>query len=654
MKNRLTFLLLVFMGLIQQSNAACNWKNRIGSLATGDSCKNNTVSKLYGSVSLNSSSCVQYTWEVNGVKISYGTTFNYLVPKNGSYLVCLKLVDTCNQCDTSICVTKNISCYKTCQWSKRNVSFSSWDSCNGIGYKYSINGSFTSNACYKYTWKVNGVSISTNRSLNYAISKNGTYNLCLTVNDTCDKCDTSYCRSFSITCVPSNCNWKNKNITLSNKDTCRGSNNRITGTLSFGQSNSCFKYNWTLNGSKISETNSMVYEATQNGTYNFCVKVTDTCNQCDTTLCFVKVISCIKTCKWFMRNNYYYSWDSCNGKGYKSSLNGAYTSKTCYKYTWKVNGSVVSNSSTLYYNVPKNGQYLVCLTVNDTCDKCDTTYCKTYNINCFSSSKCNWKSRNPYTYSWDTCKGKGYRNNVNAYISFNSNLNGCFKYNWTVNGKAAGTGNVVHYPVIENGTYTLCVKVTDTCNQCDTSFCMTRTISCFTQCNWKNRINGLIYSDSCNGRHYRNSLGGNINLNNNGCLKYNWTLNGVPVSQSSGFLAPIYLNGKYTVCLKLTDTCLSCDTTICRTFQYRCQNLSVDCHPYISLNVYPNPANSQLNITCPDCQGTYHIFDLNGQWVTGGEFAEGTNSIDLSDWAPGVYVLRTSDSSYRIFHVLKE
>lgn len=454
---------------------------------------------------------------------------------------------------------------------------------------------------------------------------------------------------FSMKQIHAVCNWKNRIVAFTAYDSCKSNNtSKIGAYVALNTNTGCIKYNWQVNGVKMSSSNQFNMVLSKNGTYNICLKLLDSCNKCDTTLCFVKVITCIKTCKWFMRNNYYYSWDSCNGKRYKSSLNGAYSSKGCYKYTWKVNGSVVSNSSTLYYNVPKNGQYVVCLTVNDTCDKCDTTYCKTYNITCFTSSKCNWKSRNPYMYGWDTCKGKGYRNNVNAYISFNSNLNGCFKYNWTVNGKAAGTGNVMHYPIVENGTYNMCVKVYDTCNKCDTTFCMSKTISCFSKCIWKQKISSISYTDSCNGYRYRNSLGGKVLMNQNstpGCYKYNWTLNGINIGNTVQMLAPIYLNGKYNLCLKITDTCNRCDTSICKSFQYNCKNLGIEDQNSNSLMVYPNPASDQINLNCDNCEGGFSIFNSQGQIIYQGHFESMEMRIDVSKWSSGVYVLKRDDGS---------
>jgi hypothetical protein len=82
---------------------------------------------------------------------------------------------------------------------------------------------------------------------------------------------------------------------------------------------------------------------------------------------------------------------------------------------------------------------------------------------------------------WDSCAGLIYKYSLNGYIVFNSNTMPCFKYQWKVNGHPAGNDRWLYYPITENGTYNVCVTVTDTCRRCDTTFCSARYITCVTQ-----------------------------------------------------------------------------------------------------------------------------------------------------------------------------
>jgi hypothetical protein len=762
----LSFNLLIILFLSSSDSslkAACNWKGRNPSFSTGDSCHTgNRSASLRGTINFNSnlSGCFKYTWKVNGNIVGKGNTLNYTISKNGTYTICVSILDTCNKCDTSICATKTISCIKnTCAWYKRGVSFSSWDSCKGNNGKSSLNALVSvQSKCYKYLWTVNGASVSGSTIMQYPISKNGTYTVCVKLLDTCDNCDTSYCRTFNISCFGGTCNWKSRNASYGTADSCFTNSNKILAYVNFNfNGKSCLKYAWSVNNTIIKGANSnyiqhLVYK---NGTYNLCLKVIDTCNKCDTTYCFTKNITCINNtnkCAWYKRQLSYTTWDSCNGKRYKSSINGSFnTQNSCYKIQWIVNNNVVSDNKNLSYQITKNGYYSLCLKIIDTCDKCDTLICRSFNINCFTN--CNWKGRNPTVFGWDTCKGNGYRNSVNAYISFNYNNSKCFKYIWKVNGVnvknansnilhypiyqngtynmcvavidtcnncdttfcisktvncfgskcnwkgrnpslsvwdtckgngnrnslnaviyfntngiscykyqwkvngnlVKGSGNKLNYAINKNGTYTICVVVNDTCNRCDTSFCITKTINCFTSCNWKGRIYTINFFDSCNGLKYRNSASGYVVLNQNGnnsCVKYRWKVDNNIVSNTYYFIAPIYSNGAHTYCLTLIDSCLKCDTTICFTRNFNCKNLGVESSVHSELTIYPNPVADIVYLNSTVAYEVVEIYASNGQLVWKGQINVGDTAIDMSTMSKGVYVIRLRNSTETVIRKL--
>ena len=628
----------------------CHWKSRNAYYFTWDTCGLKTQ---YGSVNgylsfqNTNTSCFKYQWSVNNVPVSSkNNVMNLPIHQNGTYVIKCKVIDTCNNCDTTYTGSKSIGCFNTCKWFSKQIYFSGWDSCNGKKYKNSINGYGGGQGCYKYSWLVNGVKVSDARALNYPVTKNGTYTMCMRVIDTCGFCDTSYCRNFNVTCV-SNCNWKSRYPTLYTVDSCNSNTKKasVFGYMSFNSNKSCFKYQWTVNGVNAGNNYYMSYPVTLNGSYAVCVKVIDTCNNCDTTFCSSKTISCLPACNWSRRNMYFNAWDSCNGLKNKYSINGYFGPYNgCYKYSWLVNGVKVSDSRTLNYAIQQNGTYNLCMKVIDTCDKCDTMYCKTFNVSCITT--CNWKNRNPYTFSWDTCQGFGLSNSVNGYISFQYGKTSCFKYNWTVNGKNAGNTYWTNYPITQNGTYYLCVKVTDTCNRCDTTFCMSKTISCFKNCNWSNKITALNYVDSCNGRRYKMSLNGYVavNQNNISCCKFLWTVDGKTVSNTYYFHAPVTKNGYYSVCVKITDTCNRCDTTICETRQINCNNSSIDEIQSHAWHLFPNPVQSILNIDAEKAIGRLKIYNCNGQLIYSESISDSSNKVDVSAWPSGIYFIRKEDS----------
>lgn len=183
--------------------STCNWKSRNMYFNVWDSCTG-----VKNKVSVNGyigpfNGCYKYYWSVNGVTVSTARMMSYGITANGTYNVCMKVVDTCSKCDTTFCSSRVITCAKTCSWApKRSAYFSAWDSCTGKTHKYSLNGYFgPMNSCYKYTWTVDGTVVGTGRMISYPITKNGTYVFCIKATDTCTGCDTMICSSRVITCA---------------------------------------------------------------------------------------------------------------------------------------------------------------------------------------------------------------------------------------------------------------------------------------------------------------------------------------------------------------------------------------------------------------------------------------------------------------------
>ncbi len=635
-------------------SSTCNWKNRYPYASFWDSCKNSKAS-LNGYVSFNSSSsCFKYQWTVNGNNAGTNANkINYPVYNNGTYNLCLKVTDTCNNCDTTFCSSRVINCYAaTCNWAIRYPNTSFWDSCKNN--KASLNGyvSFNTKGCFKYQWSVNGNNVGGNSYyINYPVYNNSTYSLCCKVSDTCNNCDTTFCSSRVITCYSSSsaCNWKSLYPYTYFFDSCSSVAQSLNGYISFqNSSTSCFKYLWTVNGNTVGTGNKLNYHITQNGSYDVCIKVSDTCNNCDTTICSKRSITCFSsgsTCNWSTRPYYSYIGDSCIKSG--SSTISAYISfktKGCYKYDWTVAGVSAGNGNYIQYAVSKNGTYAVCVKVYDTCNNCDTTICFSRTITCINSgSACNWASRNPNKYFADSCKGISA--NLLGYVSFNSSLYKCFKYQWTVNGNAvsSSTGNYINYTVTQNGTYNVCVKVIDTCNNCDTTFCSTRTITCLSGCDWASKTPHTFAWDSCNSN--LSFVNAYVSFKVKGCFKYQWTVNGNNAGNGYVMKYAIFNNGTYKICVKVTDTCNNCDTTICFSRTINCYNGINNIGQMDGLKIYPNPSQGVVKIDWNLGNSSYVIYNIAGQNISAGTFVNGLQTLDMTGYPTGVYILQVKTAN---------
>ncbi len=655
------------------TSKSCNWKSRTPANGYWDSCagKKNKYS-LNAYVYFTNwpyRSCLKYQWMVDSIKAGNTNTLFYPIKANGTYRVCVKVTDTCNNCDTTYCTTRTVTCVTTssgCNWKSRSPYFSAWDSCSGKKNKYSVNGyvgfNYSKAGCFQYKWLVNNTVVSTSRMLNYPITKNGTYVVCMKVTDTCSKCDTTFCSTRTITCVSgSTCNWKNRKPYFSTWDSCNTKTKKysVNGYVYFGSTNtSCYKYQWTVNGKTVSNTRMLNYSVTTNGYYVVCMKVLDSCNNCDTTFCVTRYISCIGTstkCNWKSRTPANGYWDSCSGKKNKYSLNAYvyftnWPYKSCFKYQWTVNGVKAGFSPTMNYPITANGTYNICVKVTDSCNNCDTTYCTTRTITCVNTSGCNWKSRAPYFSTWDSCTGKLNKYSVNGYVGFNYSKNTCFKYQWTVNGTKVSNARMFNYPITKNGTYVVCMKVTDTCNNCDTTFCSTRNITCVnTGCNWKNRSPYFITKDTCimNIKNY--SVNGYISLKGTqSCYSYQWSVNGSNVGTNYYMNYAVSKNGTYRICVKVSDSCNKCDTTFCNYLKVYCVPSGISKVGLNSemLKVYPNPTNGIVTLELSIGASNYILTNSTGQIIQTGVLEHGINSVDLSKFPSGLYLIqvRTQDA----------
>lgn len=664
-----TFILICFSFFKLEANSdtsKCIWKSAISNFYTWDTCQGNGgKNSLNAYLALKGKTCLKYAWSINGVALSTNNYFfNKKITANGNYAICVKVTDTCNKCDTTLCYTRTISCFSSCNWKAKSVVLYTFDTCVNNSSSNSINGylAISSRSCLKYVWSVNGSVVSgSNYYLNYPISKNGTYNLCVKVIDTCNKCDTTLCSVRTISCYSggsNTCNFKARTPYFFAWDTCKGNAgaNSVNAYISF-QSFYCLKYQWSVNGvTQSSKTFVMNYPVKANGTYVVCVKVIDSCGNCDTTICSTRTISCFSNCNWKSKSPNITSFDTCKGNGARNSMNAylAINNRSCLKYQWSVNG-VTQSTKNYYINYPitKNGTYVLCIKVTDTCNKCDTTLCTTRTFTCFSN--CNWKANTPYFYAWDSCLGTGHSNSLNAYISMkNSN---CNKYSWTINGVAAGNTNILNHHITQNGIYNVCVKVTDTCKKCDTTFCSTRSITCFSSCDFKARTPYFSVWDSCVGS--KSSINGYITFYNRNCMKYAWTLDSQAIGKGDRLInIPITKNGTHTLCVKVTDTCNHCDTTFCMSRTINCNGLGFNqIASLLTVEIYPNPANEMViinteKINLENATMIYTITDVVGNQINSGRLTLGQNSIPTSTWSNGIYwiniISNKGDAVYKI------
>ncbi|MFY9281125.1 MAG: T9SS type A sorting domain-containing protein, partial [Bacteroidia bacterium] len=269
--------------------SACNWTN---------------VNVGYGD------SCNRYNFEVSGTtdtcfkieaKIYLGTTlkatylkrnFKHYFQDTGMYVVRVKIINTCTNCDTIIYKQIHVTCKPSgsttgCDWSKSGIYYS--QNCNKFTFEM---GSF--DTCFKYITMVIGNghvdTISDNRVFTYTFSDTGTYYIRTTFRNKCTNCDTIIYKQIRVSCLLSTgCNWSKVGINYSQ--------NCNKFTFEMGSFDTCFKYITMVIGNghvdTISDNRVFTHTFSDTGTYYIRTTFRNKCTNCDTVMYKEIRITCL-------------------------------------------------------------------------------------------------------------------------------------------------------------------------------------------------------------------------------------------------------------------------------------------------------------------------------------------------------------------------
>ncbi len=242
-----------------------------------------------------------------------------------------------------------------------------------------------------------------------------------------------------------------------------------------------------------------------------------------------------------------------------------------------------------------------------------------------------------------------------------ASVNSCNVYKFTVNGvmdtcnhldikifksgvtSAVGTftSSVFYQTFTDTGSYYVRVSIKNKCCGSDTLFYNLVRVTCkpaAKTCSWAPKRSAYFSAwDSCTGKTNKYSLNGYFGPMNS-CYKYTWTVDGVVVGTGRMISYPITKNGTYALCIKVIDTCNSCDTMICSNRVITCATAGTDA---IGLDagilIFPNPSDGQLTITCASKNASYCIMDSKGSMVKSGLLLHEISNVDVSELPRGVY-----------------
>jgi PKD repeat protein len=515
-----------------------------------------------------------YEWNFGDGTKGSGKDPMHQYKKPGTYTVCVKIFDKTRKCSITIC--KKVVIEEPC-----NIKATFAFLADGNTVKFaaiSFGGS-------QYVWSFGDGTSGSGSNPSHTYARPGTYKVCITVYSKNGRCKTTVCKTVVIKETVKKCNWASTGISLGYSINCpklvlEGKN----------LNNKCISYGWSVTPAGTNKATvyygRVQYLALANGTYNVCMKVYDSCNNCDTTICKSITVKCeTKRCDWSKVPTNPTITVDC-----KTIMAGLNTSNyPCIKQVWYFGSNAGQNGNYPKWTVNANGTYKICLKLIDSCGGCDTTICREVKVDC--GKKCNWAAQGAaWSYTLNCPKLTLEAKNLN---------NSCISYGWSVTLAGTNSGSTyygrVQYLNLADGIYNVCMKMYDSCNKCDTVICKTITVKCNT-CNWKGA--GYTYKVDCNKVTFT------VNNLSNACHTYLWSYNKSLIGTGKTASYTFTTNGTYSICVKYYDTCKKCDTTICQDIKISCQ----PCKAQASFKVDSTSKTGVAYVTNTSTGGYYYVW----------------------------------------------
>ncbi len=192
----------------------------------------------------------------------------------GTYTVCITDANGCSDCNTiTVTVANSTSCQASFIWYQ-------WAN-NAAGFQSTSTGLSSGSDNYSWSWGDNNSSFNyTSNTISHIYQNPGTYNVCLTIYDSLTQCTSTACDSVTITGNPTSANCDaNFSVYLDSLN----SNQAWIYNLSSGGPGMQYQWWWGDNTWDTVQYPTHVYSST--GTYNVCLIVIDSANQCTDTMC---------------------------------------------------------------------------------------------------------------------------------------------------------------------------------------------------------------------------------------------------------------------------------------------------------------------------------------------------------------------------------
>jgi PKD repeat protein len=586
---------------------------------TSSGCVNGT--KQFQSTSTGTVSGTNYSWSFGNGSSAITPSASITYTSNSTYNVCLTITNSLSGCSSISCNTVLINCTTVtpCQ-----AAFISSGCINGTKQFQSTSTGTTSGT--NYNWNFGNSSIATTPSASATYTANGTYTVCLTITNSVSGCSSTICDTAFVICVSS---------TATPCQAAFTSSGCVNGTKQFQSistgTTSGTSYNWSFGNGTSATTPSASTTYTANGNYLVCLTITNSLTGCSSSSCNMVFVNCttVNPCQAA-----FISSGCVNGIIQFQSTSTGTVASTNYNWSFGNGSSAVTPTASATYTA--NGTYTVCLTINDSISGCFSTRCDTISVNCISST---------ITPCQAAFTSSGCVNGTKQFQSTSTGTISGTNYNWIFgNGSSAITPSA-SITYTSNGTYNVCLTITNSLSGCSSISCNTVLINCITVTSCQ----AAFTSSGCvNGtKQFQSTSTGTVSGTN-----YTWNFGNGSTATITNASSTYTANGNYTVCLTITNSVTNCSSSACNT-------ITINCVPATSvkevivgnmnLTIFPNPNNGifDLEINEYGVKSTFitiSIINTLGEEVftvvSASENASLKEKIKLDDLANGAYFVK--------------
>lgn len=290
--------------------------------------------------------------------------------------------------------------------------------------------------------------------------------------------------------------------------------------------------------------------------------------------------------------------------GLTSVFTNASVSASGATYSWDFGDGNTSTTMDPSHTYSTAGTYTVCLTVTDGCGS--DTYCSAVTVSCATPT--------PAFTQATTGTTVAFTNNSTAGA-------GAF-YLWDFGDGNTSTQTSPSHTYAADGTYTVCLTVSDNCDADST--CQTVVI---TSC--VNPVAGFTSNETTTGTFdFTNTS------TTTGSVTYSWDFGDGNTDATMNPTHTYAAGGTYTVVLTVTDSC----GTNAFTGQVS-TTVGIDELSLVDLSVYPNPSNTVFTVESSIEMKEVRVMDLSGKLIFAEAFVGSEKIIDASQFADGTYLL---------------